>query len=163
MEQLKFIDGHDIRIEPYDKDSLGVYYNSGCKKEGIKPRRLFTISSPYSYIQLIHESGTEIGILKDMESLDTESQRALREALDKFYVIPKIVEINDIYEEYGISRWDVVTDRGPRTFDVQSRNTDIHLLDGGRVLIRDADNNRYEIPDYRKLSKESYKLLEGEI
>lgn len=57
----------------------------------------------------------------------------------------------------------MVTDRGDRIFDVQSRNTDIHLLDGGRILIRDADNNRYEIPDYRKLSKKSYNLLEGEI
>lgn len=163
MEQIAFIDGRDIRIKSNDGNSLEVFFNDGYKKERIKPRRLFTISNPYSYIQLIQENREEIGILKDMKNLDAESQKALQEALDKFYVIPKIIKINDINEEFGVSRWDVVTDRGPRTFDVRSRNTDIHVLDGGRVLIRDADNNRYEVSDYRKLPKESYKLLEGEI
>lgn len=163
MGQIKFIDGQDIKIKGYRENSLQVDYNGGGKREGVKPRRLFTISNPYSYIQLVQESGAEIGILKDMDSLDAESQRVLKEALDKFYVIPQIVEIKDIYEEYGVSRWDVVTDRGNRVFDVQSRHTDIHLLDGGRILIRDADNNRYEIIDYRELSRESYKFLEGEI
>lgn len=163
MRQTEFIDGRDIRIKPYDANSIAVYYKGGCKKEGIKPRRLFTISRPRSYIQLLYKNDREVGVLRDMDSLDPQSERALQEALDKFYVIPKIIEIKDIYEEYGVTRWDVVTDRGHRIFEVQSRNTDIHLLDNGRVLIRDVDNNRYEIPDYRELSKESYKLLEGEI
>lgn len=163
MEQVKFIDGRDINIKNNGGNGLEVCYGDGYKKEGIRARRLFTVSNPYSYIQLVQGDKEEIGILKDASQLDTESRRVLQEALDKFYVIPKIIEIKKIYEEYGVSRWDVVTDRGPRSFDVQSRNTDIHILEDTRVLIRDADNNRYEISDYEKLSKESYKLLEGEI
>ncbi|NMA95375.1 MAG: DUF1854 domain-containing protein [Clostridiales bacterium] len=163
MGQTKFIDGHDIKIEGFDENSLEVHLNGSGLKRGIRPRRLFTISNPYSYIQLVKRNGSEVGILKDISSLDDKSQKTLKEALDKFYVIPEIQEINDIYEEFGVSKWDVVTDRGKRTFEVQSRNTDIHLLGNGRVLIRDADNNRYEIKDYNKLPKESYKLLEGEI
>ena len=163
MEQTNFIEGQNIYIRPYDKDGIGIYCSRDKKGKRIEARRLFTISRPYSYIQILDENGEELGILKDINSLDKKSQMYLKKTLDKFYVIPKITEINDLYEEYGVSRWDVVTDRGNRVFEVISRNTDIHLLGNGRILIRDADNNRYEIPDYRKLSKKSRKLLEGEI
>ena len=33
----------------------------------------------------------------------------------------------------------------------------------GRVLIIDANDNRYEIPDYRKLDKRSRKMLEPKL
>ena len=40
---------------------------------------------------------------------------------------------------------------------------DIRRLTGGRVIIKDADGNRYEIKDYRKLDQKSASLIDSEI
>lgn len=37
------------------------------------------------------------------------------------------------------------------------------VLTAGRVLIRDADGNPYEIQDYRRLDPASQELIEGQI
>lgn len=169
MVKTNFLDGQKIYIRPYGKYELGLYHKKCCscsdKRIGqrINLKRLFPMTKPSSYIQILDEDNNEIGILKDMCSVDYKSQMYIKEYLDEFYFVPKIIQIHDIREEYRISRWDVTTDKGRRTFEVLSRSTDIHLLENGKIIIRDADNNRYEIPDYRKLSKESLKLLENEL
>ena len=169
MTEMNFLDGQNIYIRPYGKDNLGLYRQRCCscggkrigKKIGLK--RLFPMTKPFSYIQIVDEANKEIGILKDTSSVDYKSQMYISEYLDEFYFIPKIQEIHDIQEEYRISRWDVTTDKGRCAFEVLSRTTDIHVLEEGKVIVRDADNNRYEIPDYRKLPRRSRRLLENEI
>lgn len=163
MYQLNFIDGSAVSIKPYEEGKVTLVYTNGEKTAGLSPRRLFSVTNPYSFIQMLDESGQEIGILRDMNQLDPSSYKCLEEALERFYLIPEIVEIHTLKEQYRITRWDVTTDKGRRVFDVQSRNTDIKILPSRRVLIRDSDNNLYEIVDYDKLPKKSRALLEGEI
>ena len=57
-------------------------------------------------------------------------------------------------------RWQVETDRGPRTFEIRSSRRDMRVLSAGRILIRDADGNLYEVPDYRQLDPQSRALVE---
>jgi len=53
--------------------------------------------------------------------------------------------------------------RDPRAFEIYSSRRDVRDLGGGRVLVQDADGNRYEIPDYRRLDPASRALVEEMI
>ena len=62
-------------------------------------------------------------------------------------------------EKFGSLTWKVETDRGTVAFRIRNRHSDIKCLDGKRVLIRDTNDNRYEIPDYTTLDMHSRRLL----
>ncbi|MEG1743471.1 MAG: DUF1854 domain-containing protein, partial [Clostridia bacterium] len=62
-----------------------------------------------------------------------------------------------------VLKWTVKTDRGVRSFDIKNRNRDIKILFDDRILVRDADDNRYEIPNMKSLSKESLSILYMDI
>jgi len=49
-----------------------------------------------------------------------------------------------------------------RIWEVASRD-DIRTLADGQVLLRDADGNRYRIPNYHRLDAKSRKLLEPQL
>ena len=45
----------------------------------------------------------------------------------------------------------------------RNRHNDIKILYDGRILVKDSDDNRYEIRDVEKLDKRSRMLLNNEI
>jgi hypothetical protein len=54
----------------------------------------------------------------------------------------------------------VETHRGPIAFRIRSRHSDIKKMrDSNRIIIRDTNDNRYEIPDYTALDGKSVRLL----
>ena len=71
-------------------------------------------------------------------------------------MIPKITEIIDRKEKNGLLKYTVMTNYGARSFDIRNRHSDIKNLYDGRVLFRDSDDNRYEIPDITKLDRKSW-------
>jgi hypothetical protein len=101
--------------------------------------------------------------VRDMNKLDSESRRVLQDVLKQLYFTAEIIQVNAIEEQSHIPTWDVETDRGPRTFDMASTRRDIRILERGRLLIRDADGNRYEIPDYRQLDAFSKAIIESMV
>ena len=115
------------------------------------------------YISLIDESGKEIAIIRDVESLIPESANAVRECLDAYYVVPKILKLLGRVEKYGNISWTVQTDRGEHTFEILNTSSDIKTLYDGRILVRDSNDNRYEISDVTKLDKESLSFLKFDM
>ena len=83
----------------------------------------------------------------------------LTHELERLYFLPKIVRIRGVTEEYGVLRVEVDTDKGPRTFEVRTREH-IRFLPNGRILLRDLDGNRYEIPRLADLDGFSQMLAE---
>jgi hypothetical protein len=57
----------------------------------------------------------------------------------------------------------VETDRGIKSFDIRNRNHDIKVYKNGMVRVRDSDDNRYTIDDYRALDKKSRALLVADL
>ena len=82
--------------------------------------------------------------------------------LQKSYFVPKITRIKNLEEKFGVSQWEVETNKGTHTFNVKNRE-EVRLFSSGRVLIKDADGNRYEISDYRRLDSKSIAFLETEM
>jgi hypothetical protein len=53
-------------------------------------------------------------------------------------------------------------DGGYRAFDVRDRE-DVRVFGGARVLLQDADGDRFEIDDIHELDDRSRRLLDKEI
>ena len=158
-----YINSDEAMITKNEGNFVDVQFYTGEKLEKLEPRRLFPVTGLRRYITLLDEEGVEKAVIRNVDDLMEESKNVILSCLDEYYLIPKITKLLDSREKYGILKWKVETDRGIKEFDIRNRHHDIKALYDGRVLVRDSDDNRYEIPDYNKLDKRSYKLLIAEI
>ncbi|MBQ6893238.1 MAG: DUF1854 domain-containing protein [Clostridia bacterium] len=157
-----YIDG-GVTFERHDFVTVDMIAADGTRTEELEPRRLFPVNDEDNYISLLDADGKEHAIIRSLSSLDKKSRDLLREILDEYYVVPKITEVIEVYEKGSINRWTVMTDRGQCSFQIKARYTDIKLFPNGRILVRDTNDNRYEIPDVSKLNKSSMHQLNSQI
>jgi hypothetical protein len=141
------------------RNSLGelVLEREGEEPRVVKPVRALPITDPAHWIGLMDEKGKQVHMVRSLKELDPDSQEVLSQELDQAYFLPKVRRIHQINEEYGVLRLDVETDKGPRTFEVRTREH-IRFLPEGRVILRDLDGNRYEIPRMADLDTHSQML-----
>ena len=143
------------RIENEENNLVNLILESGEQICRLEPRRLFPVSSADKYITLLDEDGDEVAIIKELSEISAESRLVIIHSLDDYYLVPRIIKIISTGEKYGTLRWTVETDRGIHSFDVRNRYHDVKVYPDGRVRVRDSDDNRYTIPDYRKLDSHS--------
>lgn len=161
---LKYIDGPEVKLTVNDKIFIDAeFYGSDEKLTGLEPHRLFPISGLSKYISLLDSEGNERAIIRNIDNLLPESKAALQSALDEYYMIPRITKFIKRYEKFSIWMWTVETDKGVYTFEIRNSLTAIKTLYDGRILIKDGNDNRYEIPDLYKLDKRSIKMLLPDI
>ena len=118
-------------------------------------------SSLEGHFEYMERSGKLVE--RRQERRTQEYLEAVEEELERAYFSPHIQRIVNVTVANRVPRWEVETDRGPRAFEIYSSRRDIRHLGGGRVLVQDADGNRYEIPDYRLLEPASRALVEEMI
>ena len=160
-----------MRIYITDKDEITKNENnlvdltlaSGERFEALEPRRLFPVSRLESYITLLNTDGEEVAVIREISGLSEESAKAIRASLEDYYLVPKITRIIAVTERYGTLRWEVETDRGIKSFDIRNRNHDIKVSKNGSVRVRDADDNRYVIDDYKALDAHSRARLISDL
>ena len=156
MSDRIYINADEARItySGFCKVKLEMY--DGRIFEDLEPRRLFPLSGLTKYITLLSPEMKEVALIRDLDLIMPESRQAIEKCLDEYYMIPKIEAIIDRKEKNGLLKYTVVTNLGVRSFDVRNRHSDIKNLYDGRVLFRDSDDNRYEIPDITKLDRTSF-------
>ena len=121
----------------------------------------FTDLDKYISIRTIDEKSKEIGMIKDLSTdVTPETRQMLEEQMDIRYFTPVIKKINSIKDEYGHAYFDVETDQGPCKFVIYMNSSSVVNLSDVRLLISDLDGNRFEIPDYTKLSARELKMLD---
>lgn len=169
-QDIRFFSGKKVRIEP---GSMGIYLNVWLPDDtaytDVEPRRFFPISNEFKYISLVHTvedakgkiQEEEILIIKDLANLDEDSRKAVINSLDGYYMIPRITDILEFKKVNDDLQWTVASDRGIITFDIRDKYSSIKQLPDGRILVKDASDNRYEITDYKTISKRSRNLLLG--
>ena len=162
-QELKLIPPEDMRLYIDEFEELTLELAGGEIYRAVSVLRAFPVSAQDQFLLLNEEDGDEIGTVRDLNELDAESRLVLNDELERLYFTAEIVQINAIEEQSHIPTWDVETDRGPRVFDMASTRRDLRVMERGRILIRDADGNRYEIPDYRQLDAFSKAILETMI
>lgn len=162
MERI-YINSDEVRITRGDTYTVNVEFFGGKTYENLEPRRLFPISGPDKYVSLINSKNEEIAVIRDINNLMEESKKVINDVLFEYYLIPKITSVLDRSEKYGILKWKVDTDRGVREIEITHRQSDIKVIYQRRVLIRDSNDNRYEIPDYEDLDAKSLKKILADI
>ena len=128
----------------------------------VRPARVFPVSEAADFISFLGLDDKEVLLVKEVARLDCTSRQVLEEELTRAYFVPKIIEIYDIEDAHGAARWEVETDRGYRIFDIRDRE-DVKVVEQKRVLLQDADGNRYEVEDLHDLDDRSRRLLDLQI
>ena len=158
MERIYINDDH-YKFIKRETSHVDVISEDGSVLENLEPHRLFPVSSEDKFITLLDSENRERAIIKDLSVLSSESRAVVEECLREFYLIPKIQKVLDRTEKYGVLKWTVLTDRGEVTFAINNRNSDIKIFFNGRVLVRDTNDNRYEIDNWEALDRKSRQLL----
>ncbi len=115
---------------------------------------------PGRYLSLVDGKGEEIVMVEDLPELTAESRAVAEEEIRRRYLTARITAVTDIRMEFGVTYWQVVTDRGERDFVVQSLSESCVWLSDAHLLLIDVDGNRFEIVDRRALDPESQARLE---
>ncbi len=159
----KYIEGPEVRFTPNDVVFVDAEFYSGEKFTELEARRMFPITGLRKYITLIDTEGNEIAIIRNIDDLLPESKAVIEKCLDEYYMIPRITKFIKMSEKFKIWMWTAETDKGIFTFEIRNHITAIKPLYDNRILIKDANDNRYEIPDYTKLDKKSQKMIMPKI
>ena len=155
-----YVDKDNGRIERTDMYLVKLTLNDGTVFEELEPRRLFPHTNTQQYITLLNEKEKEVALIKELKDLDSDSRKALEACFTEYYMIPKISRVLHVDDKFGALKMTVMTDRGEISFRIRNRHSDIKMLHrNGRVLIRDSDDNRYEIPCFEDLDRHSKHLL----
>lgn len=158
-----FVTGNDVRITSHDKIFIDAEMFTGEKYYNLEPRRLFPVTGVNNYISFLDEKGEEKFILRHITDLPEDQQEILQKCLWEYYRIPKITRIIDRKDTAHLWTWTVETDRGIFVFEITNVLSAIKLFYDKRVLITDAKDNRYEIPDLYKLDPKSQKSIQLEL
>ena len=163
MKTERFYISKNDNITVNENNLVNLDTADGKHFEKLEPRRLFPVSRADSYITLLNEDGVEVAIIKILADLNKDSLDVIQYSLNDYYLVPHIERILSISEKNGKIHWCVETERGIKEFDIKNRNHDIKVYRDGRVRVRDSDDNRYVISDYRKLDKHSRSQLIADL
>ena len=162
MAERIYVTAND-KITANENNLVDLNTADGRNFTELEPRRLFPVSAGDKYISLLDPDGGEIAIIRELRDLSAESRAVVDASLADYYLVPVIVKILKVSEKFGNLRWTVETDRGIKSFEIRNRNHDIKVYGDGRVRVRDSDDNRYFIPDYRELDSHSRKLMIADL
>lgn len=155
-----YIDQYTGRLERTDLYLVRLTLKDGTVYEDLEPRKLFPFTNQTMYITLLNSEEREVGFVRDLEEIDKDSRKALEECFREYYMIPHITRLIACDDRFGQLKWTVDTDRGEITFTIRNRHSDIkHLWGTNRVVVRDSNDNRYEITDYTAMDSKSTRLL----
>ena len=117
------------------------------------------LSAPGRYIVLQDSRNEEIAMADDLTDFTPESREVAKDELRRRYLTAKVKAITHLKIEFGISYWNVDTDKGPRDFVVQSLSESCVWLSDSHIMLIDVDGNRFEIENRYALDEESLKRL----
>lgn len=160
---LTYLDPQKLRVETAPDGTLRVEILDECCGLRVDVLRAMPLSHPEEQIVLRDGGGKELGILENLSAISEPGLGLLRAALEKRYFLPKITRINSIYERFGSSVWDVETDRGPVSITTKAMHEAVSELGPGRYMLRDTEENRYEIPNLAALDQGSRERFIGKI
>lgn len=160
MERI-YIDRDFARFTRKDITIVDVELYDGRRFENLEPRRLFPLTGLEKYITLLDQEGHEVAVIRDLRTLPDREREIIEGCLKEYYLIPRITRILECKESFGMLKLSVETDRGSAIIEIRNILHGLKLLYSSRVLVRDCNDNRYEIPDLNQLDRKSRALLDS--
>ncbi len=130
----------------------------GTRHSGVEPVRCFPLSDPMHAIALLDAEGREIFNLPSLDVLAPAARDILQRELAEREFVPVIRRIVATSSPNPPCRWDVDTDRGRTSFQLES-DDDCRRLGPHAVLIADSNGIRYSIPDIDRLDAGSQRIV----
>ena len=143
-----------------NKNGFIIMTLNGDDKGRVKLTRAFPNDMPYSFIGVTDIEDREIGIIRQLSQLDSNSLAVAKEELDKRYFLPEISQINSIKEKMGSFYFETTIGNKKKNFAVKDISRSIRFTPDNSVLVSDVDGNRYAIPDFDKIKRKTKRLLE---
>ncbi len=161
---LRYLDPEQVKVYRNAELNGRICATIGDEVTLLEPRflRAHPLSDPDRYISVRENDpgkGKEHGLLVHWQRLAPESRALVQAELDRRYLHPVLLEILSVKDYGGVAVCEIETDRGPREVTLRDIRDNVIYLKGGRVLITDAEGNRYDIPDSTKLDPHSAQLL----
>lgn len=111
-------------------------------------------------VRLADGKQEEIGIIDDISDFDDNTVQLLQKHLKLRYFRPKIQKIISVKEQFGYTYWTVHTDMGLVKFASSSGSAGSVVRHKDGVIIKDSNNNRYELEDLSVLSAKELKKID---
>ena len=161
MERI-YIDGDMAQFTRKDITIVDAKLADGTVFENVEPRCLFPSTDGRHYITLLDENGTEQAVIRNLDTLPAQQRKVIEACLAEYYLIPHITKILNTSEKFGLITLDTETDRGPARIEIRNLLYGFKQV-GNRLLLRDSNDNRYEVPDLTRLDARSRHLLDNFI
>ena len=120
----------------------------------------FTAPNEFLSVRTADDKQEELGIIESIFDFDDNTVDLIKKQLEIRYFMPEILKVYSVKEEYGHTYWSVLTNKGKHKFTSPSGSSGSVIRNGDRVIIKDSDQNRYEIKDLTKLSTREMKKLD---
>lgn len=157
-----YLDAKQTKLEVASDGTLRAITAEKCGLD-VQVLRAMPLAVENEFIVLRDGKNKELGILENLDGLDANSKEIIEKALRKRYFLPKILKINGIQERFNSADWDVETDRGPIHIQSKAIHESVVELGGGRILLKDNEDNRYEIPNLADLDETSRGKFAGKV
>lgn len=128
----------------------------------VKPVWASPLSRPNKFLALVDPKGDDVALLIEPQlELSSESWDAVQSELRRRNLTAQIQRITSAREDNGAAYFSVETDRGARDFVATNLSTNAIWFGENRLLLVDADGNRFEIPDLNALDARSRAFVDG--
>jgi len=158
---LRYLEPQQVRL--LRTDDGRVRATIADERSIIAPRflRARPLTDPDRYISIreAEPNGKEMGLLRNWRQLDRESRDLVQAELDRRYLYPILRRIVSARHVFGVAICVFDTDRGTREVTLRDIRDNVIYLGASRILITDAEGNRYDIPDVDALDPTSRALL----
>ena len=148
----------ELFYEPKDRLRLSVPNDRSYPT--VKPVWAAPLSRPGKYLALLDGKGNEIVLLPTLDDLAPASREAVLAEVRLRYLTARVEAVTQARQEFGVTYWSVLTDRGARDFVTQNLQENAVWLSETHLLLLDVDGNRFEIEDLSQLDPRSRLLVE---
>ncbi|WP_260612429.1 DUF1854 domain-containing protein [Paenibacillus popilliae] len=121
--------------------------------------RAFPFSHALCYLSVRDRDGKEIGIVRDLQQLDSSSQDAIQLELKRRYFIPRVESIVSIHEKNNVWKWEVITDRGTMRLELETLHEHVQPSPEGGMILLDSFGRRCIVPPISELDTGSKRCL----
>ncbi|AOZ92316.1 DUF1854 domain-containing protein [Paenibacillus crassostreae] len=130
----------------------------GKHYSGVKLIRIFPLTMPSQYISVRSEADVEITIIEDLSGLEEKSRNEAEQELQRYYVVPTIVNIISLKRDSKEWLWEINTNYGRISFRMNEMVENLHPMSPISWLLTSTDGRRFIISDIEKLDEGSRKL-----
>jgi hypothetical protein len=131
----------------------------GTRHESVVPVRPFPLSAPTEGLSLVGGDGHEVLWIDRLDAVPQPQRARIEEELAAREFVPVLERLISVSTFSTPSTWTVQTDRGATQFVLKGEE-DIRRLDGGALLITDANGVSYRVRDRLGLDRHSRRLIE---